>query len=257
MNNKIKKITFIKNQFEKKGYVITNANKNKIDYIKNFISKHIKYKKLSQLNKLLNPNEINKTRLNLFNEINKNKKFREVYFSIFKEGLNALIGQDLSMQKKINLNIQLINDNNSLLDMHADTFAGETPYEIITWLPLTDVHSSNSMYIYPFEDTKKIYKNLKNFNESGTSDILLKYKKNKKFLKIKYGNILFFSANLLHGNVVNKTNSSRVSLNCRFKNIYAPSNPIPSTNHVISYYDDISASPSKKIGDQFYGFDFI
>ena len=131
-----------------------------------------------------------------------------------------MIGEDISKQKKINLNIQLPNDYNSTLDLHSDTFAGESPYEVITWLPLSTVYKTNSMYIFQLNISKKIVSKIKKYNKVGTDKILKDYKNNLKFLKINFGEILIFSANLMHGNKVNLTKDSRLSLNCRFKNSF-------------------------------------
>ena len=54
------------------------------------------------------------------------------------------------MQKKINLSIQLPNDNSSLLDVHADVWSGDSPYEAVIWMPLVDCFKTKSMYILPF-----------------------------------------------------------------------------------------------------------
>ena len=51
------------------------------------------------------------------------------------------------MQTKINLSIQIPNDKTSMLPMHSDIYAGESPFEVVAWLPLTDV-ASNSMSMF-------------------------------------------------------------------------------------------------------------
>ena len=43
-----------------------------------------------------------------------------------------------------------------------------------------------------------------------------------QFIKINYGNFLFFNQSLPHGNVVNQTKETRISLNCRFKGLFTP-----------------------------------
>ena len=41
------------------------------------------------------------------------------------------------------------NDDSSLLPVHSDTWAGDSPFEIVVWLPLVDCKESQSMFILP------------------------------------------------------------------------------------------------------------
>ena len=50
------------------------------------------------------------------------------------------------MQNRINLSIQLPKDKGSLLDTHADTWNGNSPFEIVVWVPLVDCYKTKSMY---------------------------------------------------------------------------------------------------------------
>ena len=75
--------------------------------------------------------------------------------------MNILVGNELSMQKSINLSIQMPNDKSSLLDLHADTWSGDSPYEVVVWLPLVDCFKTKSMYILPNNKYKLFLKNLR------------------------------------------------------------------------------------------------
>ena len=245
--------------FIRKGYsiikpkdkdIIKNLHNFVISYLRKKVSKNIPLN-LNKLNNHINIEDVNSIRLDLYQNINKSKKFHEMYFKVFKPYLSKIIGDDISKQKKINLNIQLPQDYNSTLDLHADTFAGESPYEVITWLPLSSVYKSNSMYVFPLDISKKIVSKIENYNTVGTDKILNNYKKNLKFLKINYGEVLIFSANLMHGNKVNQTKDSRLSLNCRFKNTFSPRNKINSSNHIVNIYENKTKSPSTKVAEYF------
>ena len=245
--------------FIRKGYSIIKPKSIKeINKLHKFIVLNLKKKNLkkisnnlNKLNKYLSKENVNTIRLHLFNKINKSKKFQEQYFKIFQPYLSKLIGDDISKQKKINLNIQLPNDFNSTLDLHSDTFAGESPYEVITWLPLTSVYKTNSMYIFPLNTSKKIISKIRKYNKIGTDKILDDYKNNLNFLKMNYGEILIFSANLMHGNKVNLTKNTRLSLNCRFKNTFSPRNIINSSNHIVNIFENKTKSASAKVAENF------
>ena len=174
--------------FEKNGYVIVPANKLKLDLIRkiiaNLIKKDLKKKKENNLDKILNnfhkfvkPKEINKIRFKIYNLINRNEEFSNIYYDLSKEYLDELVGNEISMQKKINLSIQLPKDKDSLLDLHSDIYAGESPFQVVVWIPLVDVYDTKSMFF-----TKPIYNKKMNYQLLNTKKFTTKqmYEKNKK-----------------------------------------------------------------------------
>jgi sporadic carbohydrate cluster 2OG-Fe(II) oxygenase len=195
----------INNYFSKKKLVIKKKN---LDFFLNNIHKYI------------SDSELNNFRLFLYNELNRSKDFQKFYFKTCEEYLNIICGNELSMQKKINLSIQMPRDESSILPIHSDVWSGNSPFEIVAWMPLVDCKKTKSMFILPYRDNKYYYKNFKKYKNS---DKLFKACKNKiKWINIKKNQILFFSQNLLHGNVVNKEKTSRWSFNCRFKSLFSP-----------------------------------
>ena len=179
--------------------------------IKNFLMKFINIKL----------KDLNKFRLSIFNEINKRKIFKYHYYKIAKEYLDILVGNELAIQSRINLSIQFPNDNSSLLPLHADTWSGVSPYEVVVWLPLVDCYKTKSCIFTMQKKCKYSIKLFKNKNFS-TSKIFKKIKKNVKWLNVKYGQVLIFDQSIPHGNVVNKEKETRWSMNCRFKGIFTP-----------------------------------
>ena len=89
-------------------------------------------------------------------------------------------------------------------------------------------------------DTKEILKKIKNNKKINFRDINKNYSKNLKWLKLKSGQGLIFSPNCLHGNVVNKENKTRVSINIRYKNIFSPYSNISNEKKVGSFYKVLS-----------------
>ena len=65
------------------------------------------------------------------------------------------------MQKKINLSIQLPKDESSLLDVHSDIWSGDSPYEVVVWIPLVNCFNTKSMYILKANKYKKFEKKFK------------------------------------------------------------------------------------------------
>ena len=75
-----------------------------------------------------------------------NQRHLKHYYNVASEYLNILVGNELSMQKSINLSIQMPNDKSSLLDLHADTWSGDSPYEVVVWLPLVDCFKKKCIF---------------------------------------------------------------------------------------------------------------
>ena len=127
------------------------------------------------------------------------------------------------MQNEISLSIQLPKDNSSLLPMHADSWSGNSPFEVVIWIPLVDVYSSKSMFILENSKLKK-FNNYFSKNKISANIAFKKFKNDFKFLNIKFGQGLIFNQTLPHGNIVNKTKETRWSMNCRFKSLFSPYN---------------------------------
>ena len=47
------------------------------------------------------------------------------------------------------------NDKDLLLDLHSDIYAGESPFQVVVWIPLVDVYSTKSMFFFTQISIKK------------------------------------------------------------------------------------------------------
>ena len=83
---------------------------------------------LDNIHKYVKISDLNKFRLDVFDKINSNYKFRENFYKISKS-LVDVTGNEIAMQLRVNLSIQLPNDDSSLLPIHADTWSGVSPFE--------------------------------------------------------------------------------------------------------------------------------
>ena len=75
--------------------------------------------------------------------------------------VETIVGNELAMQTKINLSIQIPGDDTSLLPVHADTWSGLSPFETVVLMPLVDCYKTKSMFILPSNKSKLIKKFLK------------------------------------------------------------------------------------------------
>ncbi len=226
-------LNYLEKIFLKKGFLVNLVeNKKALNYINNFTKEKLlkiiypavnNSKKFSfnNLHKLVEYKNLNKIRLDLIEEINKNKNFRNCYFNLAKNKLFEVVGNELSMQNNINISIQFPNDQTSLLPMHSDTWSGDSPFEVVVWLPLVNCYKSKSMFILEASKDAK-FRKLYSKNFKFSSNLYKSIKKDLKFIKIDYGQFLLFNQNLPHGNIINTTKETRFSFNCRFKGLFTP-----------------------------------
>lgn len=229
-----KSLLWIKDHYEK-------IVKIELKRLKKKIPKNFDY--FNDIHKLIKLSELNNFRLKTFLEINKNPEFKKHYYKVAKSYLDCLVGDELAMQKKINLSIQCPNDTSSTLPIHADTWDGDSPFELVVWLPLVNCFKTKAMYILPRKENKsfeKIYKK----NSKKKFDIYKSLKKKLKWINIEFGEVLIFNLCLPHGNVVNKEQETRWSMNCRFKNLFSPY----ADKKLGEFFNPINLKPITKIG---------
>ena len=231
---KSKKELELEKIFFKQGYIIGNIKDKSLfkNYEKEFLKIVSQVSKISKnklvlenFHKLIPPSKINDIRVNIFKKFNKNKWLLPTYYYFAKEILDIIVGNEICIQKQINLSIQMPNDQSSMLSIHADSFNGESPYQVVLWIPIVNAYKTNSMFILNPNDNKKLINEMKQFKQKeGLIKIYKKYEKKFKFLNVKKGQYVIFSSNLLHGNTINKEKHSRWSFNTRVKSLFSPYN---------------------------------
>jgi sporadic carbohydrate cluster 2OG-Fe(II) oxygenase len=251
LTSKEKKLS---DEFSKKGYIIVKVeNKNSLNFLRKIIIKSTK--KILNLNNLyldkihkkIDLNKLNEFRLEAIRELNNNKYSRYHYFNIARETLYALAGNELMMQKNINLSIQIPNDKSSLLPIHSDVWSGDSPYEINLWIPLVNCYKTKSMYILEQKHNENFIKEMSKKKLSSSNEIYNLVKKKIRWLNVKYGEFLIFNQTLPHGNIVNLEDETRWSMNCRFKSFFSPYGD----KKIGEFFLPISTRPMTKIGINF------
>ncbi len=207
--------------------MILKLSKERLKYLetlKKFIVKKIKAEfpnftgDLSLLHNYIDKNIINKTRYRLFNEINKKLKWEELILKLCGHEIENIHGRDLVIQSKINLSIQIPNDETSVLPLHTDCNSADSPFQTNIWIPLTNAFETNSMMILNKKKSLNYFKRIAYQKKELTQMKPMK----SDFINVKYGNILLFNPAMLHGNVINETSKTRVSLNVRVKSPFSP-----------------------------------
>jgi sporadic carbohydrate cluster 2OG-Fe(II) oxygenase len=166
--------------------------------------------------------KLNTFRLKIIRGFNAINEFRQMYFKAARPYLEVLVGNELAMQLRVNLSIQFPGDDSSLLPVHADTWSGDSPFEVVVWLPLVDCYNTKAMYILPPKDSDQLTREFVARAGNTSEDLYQSIQSKVQFLEVRYGEVLVFNQALPHGNRINAEPETRWSLNCRFKGVFTP-----------------------------------
>ena len=151
----------ITSQYLENGYIIQPvADIEALEWMRNkfveIVSEYLGITDIKEPEKLLNyihenveVKELNQFRLKVIRSFNSASEFREMYYRVARPYLEILVGNELAMQLRVNLSIQFPNDDSSLLPVHADTWSGDSPYEVVVWLPIVNCYGTKAMYLLP------------------------------------------------------------------------------------------------------------
>jgi sporadic carbohydrate cluster 2OG-Fe(II) oxygenase len=99
---------------------------------------------------------------------------------------------------------------------------GDSPFEVVAWLPLVDCYRTKSMYLLHPEKGMRVESEFGRFQGKSEHDLYAAIEPDLKWLTVPFGSVLLFSQNLMHGNVINREPETRWSMNCRFKSLFSP-----------------------------------
>ncbi len=170
----------------------------------------------------INPSQLNDFRVKLIAKMAQNPSLKPAIYKLAKQPLHWLVGNELAMQRNCNLSIQFPGDESSLLPLHSDVWSGNSPYEVVLWLPLVNCYSSKSMFILPRSKSDDILHNFPDYSHLTAEALYQKIESDLVWFDVKYGQAAIFSHSLLHGNRVNDELETRWTINVRFKSLLSP-----------------------------------
>ena len=174
------------------------------------------------IHKIISVSELNDFRVKLIAQMAQDRSLRPNIYALGKKYIHWLVGNELAMQRNCNLSIQFPGDDSSLLPLHSDVWSGNSPYEIVFWLPLVNCYQTKSMFILPRPESEKVFKNFKEYSTLTAEDFYQKIQEKLVWLDVSYGQGLIFSHALLHGNRINEEQETRWTMNVRFKSLLSP-----------------------------------
>ena len=195
-------------EFAANGYVVRPVDdREALDELRRFVAQtvcdQLKIQLPNDVDEFLNHVErvvpiekLNEVRLNTYRKMNAAPWFRPTYFGLARSTIETLVGNELAMQNRVNLSIQLPRDDSSLLAIHADAFGGETPFQVVEWLPLVDCYKTKSMFILPRAKSEAAYATFTRYEGKGMDLFYKDVEKDVVWCNVPYGHVLVFSPNL-------------------------------------------------------------
>jgi len=185
---------------------------------------------LEPLHTQIDINDVTSIRLHLVNFLNSTKyNWTRIEDLLSADNVHHMIGPDYLLQKKINISIQMPGDAASTLAMHSDCISGDSPWQLNLWIPLTKVMGTSSIYLVSTTESINILDKLGKLDELNTKSLAgytelseLMNACDKEYIKEEFGMLSIIHPGVLHGNDVNTTDNTRVSLNIRIKSIFRP-----------------------------------
>lgn len=202
---------------------------------------------LDTIHERLGREELNAIRMAAINGLNDKSWARGAYYRLARTLLSATVGNELAMQRRLNLSIQLPEDDSSLLAVHADVWDGDSPFEVVVWLPLVDCHDSKTMFILPPEKGAEVEAEMGRFDGLSTEDLFRHIEPHLTWLDVPFGTVMLFNQNLMHGNRINREATTRWSMNCRFKSLFSPY----AGKRLGEFFEPITLRAASRIGMQY------
>lgn len=166
--------------------------------------------------------DLNRVRLGLIQALNRDSSVRPLLYRLAKQPLAWVVGNELAMQRSLNLSIQFPGDASSLLPLHSDVWSGNSPYEVVFWLPLVDCYATKSMYVLPKPQTDAVLAEFERYASLSAEAFFQAIEKDVVWMDVPQGRGLIFWHGLIHGNRINGEADTRWSMNTRFKGLLSP-----------------------------------
>lgn len=243
-------------RFLEKGIVRTQAeDRNALDKIRDFLAdtaaswlqippQKDKGKFLNTIHHYISIDKLNDFRVALIHTMKQQPWLRPAYFAIGRRAIEVLVGNELVMQRNINLSIQLPNDDSSTLPVHSDVWSGDSPYEVVLWVPYVNCYGTKAMYFCDALVDAELQPDLKRFQGKSSEELYEAIAKEAPFIEASYGEILLFTQNIMHGNRVNSENETRWSSNCRFKSALSPY----ADKKLGEFFEPVTLRPATRFG---------
>jgi len=143
----------------------------------------------------------------------------DLLFSCATNAIMALCGNQIQMQKSVQLSVSIAGSPQMNVASHADSWTGDSPFELVQWVPLTRTDSENTLRILSPSRSIQLLEKVGSLQRADMTELVGDEECNLKPILIKPGQILLFNGNCLHGTGTSVEGLSRWALNIRYSPI--------------------------------------
>jgi sporadic carbohydrate cluster 2OG-Fe(II) oxygenase len=162
---------------------------------------------------------LNDYRLELISRISSAIDVGEAVFKSFENTIEPLLGPDIVVQRGTNLVIQQPGDIN-VSPVHRDA-PMNSHFEIVCWIPFNHCFATKGMLVLDKAQSEHALElladPLRGFDSF--ADFAMTH---GNTLDVPYGHALIFWTGLVHAVPINREDSTRWSMNIRYKNFFSP-----------------------------------
>ena len=162
-------------------------------------------------------------------------------FDSFEQWIRLLVGNDVLSQRVANVVLQPPGDPHPT-ELHRDAPAN-SPYEVVAWVPLVDCYATKSMYVLDRDASALALRHHREHPDDATGLQRL-LDEHAEFVSVPFGHALLFWSGLFHGSVANAEPTTRLSLNTRFKHLFAPLG----MKDPFRYFEVLETTPLTRLG---------
>ena len=205
--------------YNKEGYIIEKADYRYLELIKQDIERVFQefanitggnVQQLENAHLSISHEKSNDLRLHIMKNLYQKTRFHRNYYHAAKSIIHSLCGNELAMQKRPGISINLPQNRNDVLPIHADTWNGVSPYELNIWIPLVDCRNSMCLYILKRDSYRGRLNESKKLLRLTSDELFNELRDDLTWIPIEYGQILAFDQSLPHGYSLNEERKKHI-----------------------------------------------
>lgn len=198
---------------------------------------------LETIHERVESDRINGLKTALMARFGQEDRVRLALLALAKPVLDELIGPELAMQRRPNLSVHLSGAGAEALPLHADTWSGHSPFEVVVWVPLVRCQRTQSMYLLERPADAVLRRDLQHRERPDAETLFSQIAAVVTWVEVDYGDVVMFDPGLVHGSRPNEEPATRWSFNCRFKAVFSPYGD----KGLGDYFEPIGLSPVTRV----------
>jgi sporadic carbohydrate cluster 2OG-Fe(II) oxygenase len=187
--------------------------------------------------------QLNDLKVALMARLGHQPEVRRGLHAVARPFLDELIGPELAVQRRPNVSVHLSGAGAEALPVHADTWSGHSPFEVVVWVPLVSCRRTQAMYALERPADAVLRRDLARRERPDAESLFAQIASAVTWVEVDYGDVVMFDPGLVHGSRPNEEPATRWSFNCRFKAVFSPYGD----KGLGDYFEPVGLSPVTRV----------